>query len=126
MGGNQVYLKLYPGVPATIFELELMKLKLLLISNKKISVTFLPIIEIEDATQHKTRPHLYARRIRMNAKKLLVQRLPHKQTSKRSAGYLLTAQMDLVSQKIVGSSEVSVHISMIANLFFFKVPTPDG
>ncbi len=45
-----MHLKSYPGVPATIFEL----LELLLISNKKkTKVTFLPIIETEDATHQK-------------------------------------------------------------------------
>ncbi len=39
------------------------------------------------------------RRMRTNAKKLLVQRLPRKQTSKRSAGYLLAARMSVRSHQ---------------------------
>ncbi len=61
-----------------------------------------------------------------NVKKLLVQHSPHKRTRKRSAGYSLAVRVGLVSQKIVDSGEVYVHISMIANVFFFDVLTPDG
>ncbi len=73
--------------------------------------------------------------IRMNAKKLLVQRSPHKRMSKCFAGYLLAARMGLVTCPIHAarheddvehnSGEVYVHICMIVNLFFFEVPTPE-
>ncbi len=74
--------------------------------------------------------------MRTNAKKLLVQRSPHKRTGKRSVGYLLAARMGLVTRPIHAtwheadveheSGEVYVNISMIINVFFFEVPTPDG
>ncbi len=69
--------------------------------------------------------HAGLSQMRTNAKKLLVQRSPHKRMSKRSAGYSLAARMGLVSQKIVGNGEGYVHISMIANVFFFEVPSSD-
>ncbi len=59
--------------------------------------------------------HVGPRRMRTNAKELLIQHSPHKRTSKRYAGYLLASRTGLVSQKIVGSGEVYVQISMIAN-----------
>ncbi len=71
-----------------------------------------------------------------NAKKLIVQRSPHKRTSKRSAGYSLAARMGIVTRPVHAarheddveheSGEVYIHISMIANIFFFEVPTLDG
>ncbi len=39
--------------------------------------------------------HARPRRMRTNAKKLLVQHLPHKRTSKHSAGHLLAARMNV-------------------------------
>ncbi len=54
---------------------------------------------------------------------------------KHSAGYSLAARMGIVTCSIHTtrheddieheSGEVYVHISMIANVFFFEVPTPD-
>ncbi len=74
--------------------------------------------------------------MRTNAKKLLVQCSPHKRMSKRSTGYLLAVQMGSVTHPIHAarhedvveheSGEVYVHIRMIANVFFFKVPAPNG
>ncbi len=64
--------------------------------------------------------------MRTNAKKLLVQHLPHKRMSKRFAGYSLAVQMGLVSQKIEVGGEEYIHIRMISNVFFFEVQTPDG
>ncbi len=79
----------------------------------------------------KERPHLYANANKAcgteaNANKCQkVACSAFATPSKRSAGYSLAARMGLVFQKIVGSGEVYVHISMIANVFFFEVPTPD-
>ncbi len=74
--------------------------------------------------------------MRMNAKKLLDQHSPHKWMSKSSTGYSLAARMGLVNHTIHTarheddveheSGELYIHISMIVNVFFFKVPIPDG
>ncbi len=55
--------------------------------------------------------------------------------SERSAGYSLAARTGLVTHPVHAarheddieheSGDVYVHISMIANVFFFEVPTPD-
>ncbi len=80
--------------------------------------------------------HARPRQMRTNAKKLLVQYLPRKRTSKRSAGYSLAARMGFVTYPIHvarheddvehESDKVYIHISLIANIFFFEKPTPDG
>ncbi len=80
--------------------------------------------------------HAELRQMRMNVKKLLVYHLPHKRTNRRSAGYLLAARMGLITRPVHAvrheddveheSGKVYIHISMIANVFFFEVPTPVG
>ncbi len=66
--------------------------------------------------------------MRTNAKKLLVQRLLHKRTSKHSAGYSLAARMGLVTRLIHAAwHEGNVeHESGKVYIHCFEVPTPDG